>query len=781
MRRIVGSVGVLLLLGLTTTLAGAWGARSSEHRAIVAGAERRAELSSTVLQAEIQRYEDTTSAVAAALSAQLDVDREAFKTVANAVTFARLKGASTVEFVVPATAEEVPQVQAYWRRRGAASLTLTGPGPEHLFVIYERSLDGATRVAGRDLSPSATAVQALTLAKRTGRVTVSNPDRTTGNQQLSAGGQGGLFLFVAGVDNPVTGMIRGWALIGVRAGDLLRGTLDATSQDTVNATLTANGSDGHPVPVASRVSGRASDPDLLRREYISSAQAQWVLQVHTTDEAARQDAGSGYLATVVLAGGGTVSGLLASVLYLLMTSRYRAFSAVESATADLRAAERDATRQAGLLSAVLDSISDGVSVVDESGTFLVHNPAARAIFGLDDPSENADWRDRFTVLRPDGATPFPPEEWPLTRALNGEVTDHVEMVVRHAGKPLGTPVSVSGRPLDPRAGTTGAVGVFHDISARIDAAREVKAADERFRFAFDHAHVGMTISDLSEDSCGHGRLLRVNDAFCLMVGYPVARLLEGSFLDLIHPEDRADYGTTLSEIVRAGDTGLTIEMRFLHADGHVVWSLINSTIVRGPQGAAQYAITQVEDITQRRADNERLAALALQDPLTGLGNRVQLDDRLNQAAARSARSGLLLAVLFCDLDGFKRVNDTHGHAAGDELLREVARRFRETVRPVDTVTRVGGDEFVVLCEELTGAEAAEEIAMRIRAALSTSMELTSGASVTVGCSIGIAFGAGPDIDVDHLLQHADAEMYTAKRAARFGAATAATRVGRHEI
>lgn len=165
---------------------------------------------------------------------------------------------------------------------------------------------------------------------------------------------------------------------------------------------------------------------------------------------------------------------------------------------------------------------------------------------------------------------------------------------------------------------------------------------------------------------------------------------------------------------------------------------------------------------QQRIDAEHaeMAQLALHDPLTGLANRTLLLDRISHALADASRGAHQVGVLFCDLDGFKAVNDALGHAAGDELLRTVARRFAELVRPGDTVARLGGDEFVVVCPDLSGGEQeAGRVADRLHAGLRATL---SAAGLAVSASIGIAMAAGGD-DPERLLARADTAMYNAKR------------------
>jgi len=172
---------------------------------------------------------------------------------------------------------------------------------------------------------------------------------------------------------------------------------------------------------------------------------------------------------------------------------------------------------------------------------------------------------------------------------------------------------------------------------------------------------------------------------------------------------------------------------------------------------------------ERSAAEQRVRHQALHDPLTGLPNRALLGDHLEQALARRARRPAPLAVLLADVDGFKGVNDRHGHHVGDQVLQEVARRLRARVRAVDTVARLSGDEFVVLCEDVD-TRAAERVVNAIRAAGDEPIRCGPH-DLRVGIAVGLAWrDAGEAADADSLLREADAAMYRVKQSRRRGAA-----------
>lgn len=167
-------------------------------------------------------------------------------------------------------------------------------------------------------------------------------------------------------------------------------------------------------------------------------------------------------------------------------------------------------------------------------------------------------------------------------------------------------------------------------------------------------------------------------------------------------------------------------------------------------------------IERKRAELQ-LARQALHDPLTGLPNRTLLDDRLQLALAQSAREDTMVAVLFCDLDGFKKVNDIHGHRVGDRLLRAVAARLVSSVRSGDTVARYGGDEFTIVTTQLDSEQGATELAMRLRAAVVQPVAVAGDLQVTVSTSVGIALATGGTWQPGDVVEAADGAMYRAKR------------------
>jgi diguanylate cyclase (GGDEF)-like protein/PAS domain S-box-containing protein len=280
---------------------------------------------------------------------------------------------------------------------------------------------------------------------------------------------------------------------------------------------------------------------------------------------------------------------------------------------------------------------------------------------------------------------------------------------------------------------------------------------ERFRRAFDEAAIGMAI--VSSD----GRWLQVNQALADLTGYPQSELVGMGFQDVTHPDDLDADVEALRELIAGERRRYVAETRYFHADGRIVWVALSVSVVRDATGGVLYLISQMQDITERKQAEAKLAHQAMHDPLTGLPNRTLFNDRMLVAEARLRRGGSV-ALLFLDLDRFKVVNDGLGHDAGDRILIEAAARLRSVLRPSDTVARFGGDEFAVLCEGVdeSGVEA---IACRIAEVLAIPFRI-DGRELSLSASTGIVLTTDADSDPDSLLGDADVAMYAAKQAGR---------------
>lgn len=254
-----------------------------------------------------------------------------------------------------------------------------------------------------------------------------------------------------------------------------------------------------------------------------------------------------------------------------------------------------------------------------------------------------------------------------------------------------------------------------------------------------------------------GQIVFTNSACERLLGYTQEELIGTWMIDLVHPDDRARTVESVERIMR-GSSHINFENRYLHKDGrtvHIMWSARWSE-------ADQVRIGVARDVTALKPAEERLRYMAYHDALTGLPNRLLLQDRFEMARRRVRRDGKRIALLYLDLNNFKQVNDNHGHKAGDRLLRAVVRRLVECVRESDTVARVGGDEFTVLLNGIRGPDAIDPVIEKIRAAMAKPFEFDTH-NIPVSASIGTAVYPDNGNDLDELLHHADTGMYAMKR------------------
>jgi diguanylate cyclase (GGDEF)-like protein/PAS domain S-box-containing protein len=306
---------------------------------------------------------------------------------------------------------------------------------------------------------------------------------------------------------------------------------------------------------------------------------------------------------------------------------------------------------------------------------------------------------------------------------------------------------------DPAVG--GIVGNLRDVTERRQALETLRTLAERFRRIFDESPVGKMIVD------SELRIVEANQALGESLGYSADELCGISIDRLVRPSDAAEQRSRWAALFAEEVDGFRAQLRYRRADGSEVVARLSAAALHDETGAALTGICEVEDVTEQVRDHEELAQRALTDSLTGLPNRALLRDRLSQALARLSRDSKLMAVLFLDIDRFKLVNDTLGHEAGDEILVAVAKRLSDTVRPTDTVARYGGDEFVVVAEDVSDASAVLAFGERLIAAVAAPLEV-AGHTMMPSISIGVALASEPWHDPTALTRDADIAMYRAK-------------------
>jgi diguanylate cyclase (GGDEF)-like protein/PAS domain S-box-containing protein len=416
-----------------------------------------------------------------------------------------------------------------------------------------------------------------------------------------------------------------------------------------------------------------------------------------------------------------------------------------------------ALRQATLESrSILETSQEAFISIDEDGLIREWNPQAERLFG---------WAREEIMGRPVVQTIIPRRHRDdhlraVARFLaSGQLPAGARRLEVEGLRRDGTEVPIE---LSISALREGGEWRFHafvrDISERQATEAALREAEERFRKAFDDSRVGMALIGLD------GSFQRVNRALSEICGRTEESMLGRRFGEIIYSDDRDHEVEALREVADGESYGYRGETRCEHARGHPVWISLTVSPIYDSRGILSYLIAQIEDISERKESEERLTRQALHDSLTGLPNRTLFNDRVRMATARRSAQGF--AIIYLDLDGFKLVNDTLGHAAGDQVLVEVARRLERLLRAGDTLARLSGDEFALLCEGVAEEEA-KRIADRVIEAM-TGPIVVQDREIIQAASIGIAlYGPGVSVDEpDEMLGEADMAMYRAKAAGK---------------
>jgi diguanylate cyclase (GGDEF)-like protein/PAS domain S-box-containing protein len=302
-------------------------------------------------------------------------------------------------------------------------------------------------------------------------------------------------------------------------------------------------------------------------------------------------------------------------------------------------------------------------------------------------------------------------------------------------------------------------GALEDVTDRRRAEEALRASEERFRALVQNASDMIAIVDRE------GTILYESPSHWRILGIEPGEHLGRSLPDVVHPDDRPLVEESLRQLVQAPGEALSIEYRLL--DHHGLWRVVESTAANLLEHPAVSGIVlNAHDITDHKRAEARLLHDALHDELTGLPNRVLFMDRLQHALDRLKREpGRLAAVLFLDLDRFKLVNDSLGHLVGDELLVQIADLLSTTLRPTDTIARIGGDEFAILLDGGRDVSDAVRVAERIHERLAAPINL-GGHEVFVTASLGIAVCTPDYKQPEDVLRDADTAMYRAKSSGR---------------
>lgn len=300
--------------------------------------------------------------------------------------------------------------------------------------------------------------------------------------------------------------------------------------------------------------------------------------------------------------------------------------------------------------------------------------------------------------------------------------------------------------------------VGRDVTDREVAQQALRQAEHRFRLTFDMGPTAKAIV------LPDGRFMRVNAVMAHLVQADAHEMLGRSWADFVLEDDRDEFQAFLDDTMATDQGSKSCLVRLRRRDGQMLHASVWASAVHQEDGRPVYLIAHTEDVTAHKQTQDALAYQANHDALTALPNRKLLLDRLADALERAADSPNSVAVLFCDVDRFKRINESLGHDARDLLLIEIARRMRRAIRRADTVGRLSGDEFLVICEQLHSRDDALARAERIRA-ITDEPIIVGGHMLQVSLSIGVSFAARGD-QPGVVLRQADTAMYAAKAGGR---------------
>jgi diguanylate cyclase (GGDEF)-like protein/PAS domain S-box-containing protein len=421
--------------------------------------------------------------------------------------------------------------------------------------------------------------------------------------------------------------------------------------------------------------------------------------------------------------------------------------------------QRESAEQSMRFTAAVENMTHGLCMFDKDKQLVVCNDRFAGMYNLPDElrvpgtpfDAIIDYRYKHGLLK--GGKVAAALEKQLN-VLSGLAPD--QKTTRIDEHQSGRLVRVTRQPLP----TGGWVATHDDITEQYRAEQELNQTKQFLDSIVDNIPVAVVVKEASTR-----KFVLVNRAFQTMRGLPRDVLVGRTVHDFYSPKTAAFIDAIDEKVLRGDIDGKDMEYDVETPEGTRIYAA-NRIVVRDIQNEPKYLIVVINDVTERKKSEQRIAFMAHHDALTGLANRAAITQRIEEAAARQSRWGDPFTVLLLDLDRFKHVNDTLGHSAGDALLRETAARLKALLRETDVLARLGGDEFAVIqTSEINQRQAAGALAERIIGIVAKPFNI-DGNEVNIGTSIGIALAPEHGTNPDNLLKMADMALYSAKSAGR---------------
>ena len=412
--------------------------------------------------------------------------------------------------------------------------------------------------------------------------------------------------------------------------------------------------------------------------------------------------------------------------------------------------QRKAFESAQRMAAIVENSDDAIIGKTLDGIITSWNPAAQRMFG-------------YTGEEAIGMSvdPISPADEKLDIVAIGQHLEHFETLRVHKD---GTqiPVLLTVSPIcDPDGMVVGASTIARDLTQQRQAAQDARSLTA----AQDLIHTMMTSASIGIALVGpDGLATVVNSSMCDLLGYDEEWFRTHRLQDYVHPDDADEAARARVRFLSDASNTSIRQLRLVRSDGATVWVRQVTVLIPGDGGQPDQLMVQVEDVTAEHEAHDALVYQAIHDPLTGLHNRAWILDILDADLRAAKRAATSVGTLFIDLDNFKVVNDSLGHAAGDEVLTTVANRIVAALRPGDRVGRFGGDEFVIVVQDVRDVQEVERCAERVSASIAADLHV-EGHRIVPTTSIGIAVSSSTSTP-DSLLRDTDSELFRAKAAGR---------------